>query len=90
MIQGGSPGRLLHQSGCGGLFFLCPGEAPGGAGDGLQHIAAKLNILSENFVIFPYCKYGGGGTMKMRNTLNKEVQKAQENENVEKERRPLP
>ena len=57
----------------------------------LLHIAAKLNILSENFVIFLYCKYGGGGgTMKMRNTLNKEVQKAQENENVEKERRPLP
>lgn len=29
-------------------------------------------------------------SMKRRNTLNKEVQKAQENENVEKERRPLP
>lgn len=52
MTQGGSPGRLLHLSGCGGLFFLCPEEAPGGAGDDLQHIAAKLRTLSKNFVIF--------------------------------------
>lgn len=64
MIQGGgggSPGRLLHQSGCGGLFFLCPEAEPAGAGDGLQHIAAKLNNLSENFVVFRYCENGGGG-----------------------------
>ena len=27
----------------------------------LLHIAAKLRILSKNFVIFPYCNMGGGG-----------------------------
>jgi hypothetical protein len=42
-------------------LFLCPEEAPGGAGDGLQHIAAKLRTLGKNFVIFLYCKDGGGG-----------------------------
>ena len=66
MTQGGSPGRLLHLSGCGGLFFLCPEEAPGGAGDDLQHIAAKLRTLSKNFVIFPYCNMGGGGGVQLK------------------------
>lgn len=40
MTQGGSPGRLLHLSGCGGLFFLCPGAEPGGEEDGLSHFVA--------------------------------------------------
>ena len=80
MTQGGSPGRLLHLSGCGGLFFLCPEEAPGGAGDDLQHIAAKLRTLSKNFVIFPSCKMGGGGYNK----------KCKNHKKRKKERRPLP
>lgn len=76
MTQGGSPGRLLHLSGCGGLFFLCPEEAPGGAGDDLQHIAAKLRTLSKNFVIFPYCNMGGGGgTIKKMRPPQKERKK---------------
>ncbi|MDU8668667.1 hypothetical protein, partial [Faecalibacterium prausnitzii] len=57
----------------------------------LLHIATKMRILNPKFRCFSLLPtWGGGGTMKMRNTLNKEVQKAQENENVEKERRPLP
>ena len=30
----------------------------------LLHIAAKLRTLSKNFVIFLYCKDGGGGYNK--------------------------
>ena len=53
----------------------------------LLHIAAKMRTLSKNFVIFSIAKtVGGGGIIKMRNTLNKEVQKAQAS--VEKERKP--
>jgi hypothetical protein len=51
MIQGGLPREAAASERMRRPLFLCPGEAPGGAGDGLQHIAAKLNILSENFVI---------------------------------------
>ena len=61
MIQGGLPREAAASERMRRPLFLCLEAEPGGAGDGLQHIAAKLNILSENFVIFPYCKYGGGG-----------------------------
>ncbi len=56
---GGSPGRLLHLSGCGGLFFYARRRNPAGKRTVcriLLHIAAKMRILSKNFVIFPYCK----------------------------------
>ncbi len=43
----------------------------------LLHIAAKLRILSKNFVIFPYCKDGGGGggTIKKMRPPQKERKK---------------
>ncbi len=65
MIQGGSPGRLLHQSGCSGLFFLRPGAEPGGAEDGLPHFVAYCRKIEdfkpEISLSFPIAKTVGGG-----------------------------
>ena len=54
MTQGGFPREAAASERMRRPLFLFSGEAPGGAGDGLQHIAAKMRILSKNFVIFPY------------------------------------
>ena len=75
MIQGGLPREAAASERMRRPLFLCPEEAPGGAGDGLQHIAAKLRTLGKNFVIFLYCKDGGGGGDKKKSALHKKERK---------------
>lgn len=41
----------------------------------LLHIAAKMRILSKNFVIFPYCNKGGGGYNLKKCALHKKERK---------------
>ena len=41
----------------------------------LLHITVKLRTLSKNFVIFPYCNMGGGGTIKKMRPPQKERKK---------------
>ena len=65
MTQGGSPGRLLHQSGCGGLFFCVRGRNPVEQGGSLPYFIAYCH-KNEDFepkisLSFPIANVGGGG-----------------------------
>ena len=65
MTQGGSPGRLLHLSGCGGLFFCVRGRHPAGQGGNLPYFIAYCRKIEdfkpEISLSFPIAKAGGGG-----------------------------
>lgn len=74
MTQGSSPGRLLHLSGCGGLFFCVRGRNPAGQGGSLSYFIAYCrkneDFKPEISLSFPIAKTVGGGGGIIKNGID--------------------